>query len=249
MSLDIQRVAVIRAGPGGTIATDALAKEDALDAIPTSELNLVKGLHAKSITRNSLTGEARCRRSRHCCSYTRKLTSRDSSVGASQHSSVSILGHPVHEDLHSNITPEIMSYTQELFPNRLSVQALTAYGPIGLFRHHSTIREWIKYIFVRGGYGKLLELGATFERVLKENHKWTVTLRKVPNGCNYWWQDRFDAVAVASGHYNVQRFLMVDGFPEFDIRFPCAILHSKHFRGDQCLQDGYFLSFISQRQD
>lgn len=138
---------------------------------------------------------------------------------------------PTHENIHSNITPELMSYTQEPFPNKLSSQALAEYGPNAPVRHHSTIRDWIEAIFVRGGHGKLLELSTTVERVVKENHEWIVALRKVIDGRNYWWQETFDTVVVASGHYNVPWFPVVEGFLGFDSKFPLAILHSKHFRG------------------
>ncbi|GKU07729.1 unnamed protein product, partial [Fusarium langsethiae] len=67
--------------------------------------------------------------------------------------------------------------------------------------------------------------------VVKEGDEWVITLRKVVNGSNYWWKERFDAVVVASGHYNIPWFPVVQGFLEYNQRFPGAILHSKHFRG------------------
>jgi cation diffusion facilitator CzcD-associated flavoprotein CzcO len=76
----------------------------------------------------------------------------------------------------------------------------------------------------------LLELETTVERVEKENGEWVIALRKVLKGRNYWWRETFDAVVVASGHYNVPWFPKVEGLLEFDRRFPGAIHHSKHFR-------------------
>jgi hypothetical protein len=137
---------------------------------------------------------------------------------------------PIHENLHSNIAPDIMSYTQEPFPKKLSQKTLAEYGPDSLFRHHSVVREWIEGIFSRGGHDKLLELETTVERVEKENGEWVIALRKVLKGRNYWWRETFDAVVVASGHYNVPWFPKVEGLLEFDRRFPGAIHHSKHFR-------------------
>ncbi|KAH7251210.1 hypothetical protein BKA59DRAFT_509319 [Fusarium tricinctum] len=124
-----------------------------------------------------------------------------------------------------------MSYTQEPVPNKLSTQALIDYGPNATFRRLASISDWIEGIFVRGGHGKLLELSTTVEHVVKESHEWIVTLRKVIDGRNYCWQETFDAVVVASGHYNMPWFPVVEGFLEFNSKFPRAILHSKHFQG------------------
>ena len=119
---------------------------------------------------------------------------------------------PLHENLHSNIAPEIMSFTEEPLPNRLSPQTLKEYGPGAPYRHHTVVRQWIEDIFIRGGHDRLLELRTSVELVVKVKDEWEVTLRKVVNGSNYWWKETFDAVVVASGHYNVPWFPLVEGF-------------------------------------
>lgn len=136
----------------------------------------------------------------------------------------------IHENLHSNITPSIMSYTQEPLPTKLSTRTLEDYGPGSPFRHHATIREWIEGIFFRSNYDKLLELETTVERAVKENGEWVLTLRKVASGRNYWWRETFDALVVSSGHYNIPWLPELPGLVEFDKAFPKVIRHSKHFR-------------------
>lgn len=136
----------------------------------------------------------------------------------------------IHTNLHSNITPELMSFTQEPFPDKLSDRSLAEYGPGAPFRHHSTIREWIEGMFSRGGHEKLLELSTTVERAEKIRGEWVLTLRKEYLGRNYWWREVFDALVVATGHYNVPWFPEVPGLLEYDEKFPGAIVHSKHFR-------------------
>ena len=123
-----------------------------------------------------------------------------------------------------------MSFTEEPLPNRLSPQTLKEYGPGAPYRHHTVVRQWIEDIFIRGGHDRLLELRTSVELVVKVKDEWEVTLRKVVNGSNYWWKETFDAVVVASGHYNVPWFPLVEGFLEYDQQFPGAIVHSKHFR-------------------
>ena len=137
---------------------------------------------------------------------------------------------PLDENLHSNITPEIMSYTQEPFSEKLSERTLAEYGSPAPFRHHTLIRDWVEGIFLRGGHDKLLELNTTVERAVKEKDEWVLTLRKEASGNNYWWRERFDGVVVASGHYNVPWFPDIPGLAEYNECFPGRVLHSKHFR-------------------
>jgi hypothetical protein len=81
-------------------------------------------------------------------------------------------------------------------------------------------------------------------------HEWILTLRKqVPDKKkNFWWQETFDAVIVASGHYNVPWFPSIPGMVDFDEKFPGKILHSKGFRsrerfgGKVCLSCILFIS-------
>lgn len=136
-----------------------------------------------------------------------------------------------HEHLHSNIIPEIMSYTQEPFPERLSERTLRQYGPGAPFRHRETIRGWVENIFVKNGTEKFLELGTTVEKAVKEGDEWVLTLRKEGPGKDYWWREWFDALVVATGHYNIPWFPDIPGLAEYDERFPGRIVHSKHFRG------------------
>lgn len=143
----------------------------------------------------------------------------------------------LHENLHTNITPELMSFTQEPFPAKLSARSLSEYGPGAPFRHHSAIREWVEGVFARGGHEKLLELNTTVERAEKTGGEWVVTLRKETLGRNFWWQERFDALVVATGHYNVPWFPSIDGLVEYDRKFPGVILHSKHFRSAAKFRD------------
>ncbi len=137
---------------------------------------------------------------------------------------------PQHEYLHSNIIPKIMSYTRYPFPDTLSERLVEKYGPESPFREREIIREWIEDIFVRSGNDKLVELSTTVERAEKINGKWVLTLRKEGPGKNHWWQESFDALVVASGHYSIPWIPDIPGLLEYDAKYPGRVLHSKHFR-------------------
>ncbi|TPR06227.1 hypothetical protein CAN33_0020360 [Aspergillus niger] len=73
------------------------------------------------------------------------------------------------------------------------------------------------------------------ERVEKTGQEWTLTLRKtgqlyrgLPQ--DYWWTETFDAVIVASGHYNVPSIPPIPGLSTTALTHPHAFEHAKAFR-------------------
>lgn len=65
--------------------------------------------------------------------------------------------------------------------------------------------------------------------------KWDIVLRKSDaiyrgNPRDYWWTESFDAVLVATGHYNVPSIPPIPGLQEWYQRWPEKLEHSKQFR-------------------
>ncbi|KAI2463428.1 FAD/NAD(P)-binding domain-containing protein [Annulohypoxylon bovei var. microspora] len=234
MPVKARRVAVIGAGPAGAIATDALVKEQAFDTIRVFDRQAGVGgtwIYTPHLPAaipslpDLVSGKADVAIAPPPLLPTVTPVSEEVNGHQWRFSDTAL-----HENLHSNITPAIMSYTQEPFPNKLSPRTLAENGPSSPFRHHTVIREWIEGIFSHGGHEKLLELNTTVERAEKINDEWMLTLRKETLGRNYWWRETFDALVVATGHYNVPWFPSVPGLLEYNKQFPGRILHSKHFR-------------------
>ncbi|OAA66669.1 thiol-specific monooxygenase [Niveomyces insectorum RCEF 264] len=229
-----KRVAVIGAGPAGAIATDALVKEQAFETIRVFDRRPVAGgtwvytphlPPAVPSLPKLLANEA---------DEPVELPLR---FPAETPKSEAVNGHQsryadtaLHTHLHSNIVPSIMSYSQEPFPDTLTDRLRDQYGHQGPFRHHSVIRKWVEDIFVRGGHEKLLVLNTTVERAEKRGGEWVLTLRQEQPASNYWWQETFDALVVATGHYNIPFFPEIQGLVAYNDRFPGRVIHSKHFR-------------------
>ncbi|KAK3328722.1 hypothetical protein B0H66DRAFT_486991, partial [Apodospora peruviana] len=232
-----RRVAVIGAGPAGAIATDALAKEHAFDTIRVFDRRPIIGgtwVYTPHLPpqipslRDLMDGKADA-----AVPVPRQYpteTPKSEQVNSHQ---LRFSDTAQHEHLHSNIIPSIMSYTQEPFPDTLSARSLEKYGTDAPFRHREVIRQWIEGIFVHNGYDKLLDLSTMVERAEKKDGEWVLTLRKENKGSDYWWQEKFDAIVVATGHYNVPWFPEIKGLVEYDARFPGRIVHSKHFRNGE----------------
>lgn len=146
----------------------------------------------------------------------------------------------MHDHLESNIPANIMGYTQEPFPETVSKSSETRWGKKSPFRHREVIRGWVESIYSRHGYQKLVELETTVELAEKVGDKWVLTLRKeTPPGPeeNSWWQENFDALIVANGHYSVPNIPQVPGLVELESKFPGTVIHSKHYRKPEDYRD------------
>lgn len=87
--------------------------------------------------------------------------------------------------------------------------ALFPYGP---FAPHCIARQYIENYFSIHGTDRILEVNTTVEdlsRVIemgqKQESKWKLTLRKYDPTrlVDVWWEETFDAVVLANGHYSV----------------------------------------------
>jgi thioredoxin reductase len=130
-----------------------------------------------------------------------------------------------------------MSFSQETIPAGGSQSSIAKHGNDTPFRHHSVIREFIQSLANRNGYEKLVSYDTTVELAEKVDDKWRLVLRK-PNSTtseDEWWEERFDAVCVASGHYSVPYIPRIPGLAELEKDRPGSVKHSKMFRGrDLC---------------
>ena len=77
----------------------------------------------------------------------------------------------------------------------------------------------------------MIEFNTSVELAEKVGKEWVLTLRKdVPEGAaNYWWQERFDALVVATGHYHLPYIPDISGLSEYGEAFPGKIKHTKHY--------------------
>jgi hypothetical protein len=110
-----------------------------------------------------------------------------------------------------------------------------AYGP---FVPHHIPRQYVESYFSAHRTDVLLSLNTTLEDLslipssTRGSEQWKLTLRRhdpVQNVDN-WWEEVFDAVVLANGHYSVPFIPEVKGLPEYISLFPNRIRHSKTYR-------------------
>ncbi|KAL4980143.1 hypothetical protein BDW66DRAFT_167184 [Aspergillus desertorum] len=141
----------------------------------------------------------------------------------------------IYDQLDSNVGSGTMSFTHTPLPevnSAVSVRQLGRRNPSRPFRVVSGYLEDLARPYL-----DLISFSTTVARVEKaqNGNKWTVTARQSGHfqrdrPAVYWWQEEFDAVVVASGHYNVPLIPEIDGLAEAFKALPQHFEHSKSFR-------------------
>ncbi|KAM3424538.1 hypothetical protein BST61_g6534 [Cercospora zeina] len=217
----IKRVAVIGAGPAGAIVIDALAQEKAFDLIRVFE------------RRHEAGG---------CCGCDRtadpplSIPEQLPAIRPRSHQQrfEEATAYPY---LETNVIAEAMQFSQEPIPTAVSEFSRNLYGDKSPFRHWKVMRDYIQSLVKRNGYEDFVSYNTSVERAEKVGSSWKVTLRKPGSEYDYWWAEEFDAVIVASGHYNVPYIPLIPGLDELEKSRPGSVIHSKHFRGRDLYKD------------
>ncbi|KAG5657756.1 hypothetical protein KAF25_007789 [Fusarium avenaceum] len=133
---------------------------------------------------------------------------------------------PVYYNLTTNVPDIAMSFSDSSF----------SYGP---FVPHYVPRQYIENYFSTHKTDEYLSLGTTVEDLTqlpaasKNGLKtWKLTLRKYDRlrHVDVWWQEEFDAVILANGHYSVPWVPPVQGLEAYMEKFPGRVVHSKFYR-------------------
>jgi len=135
--------------------------------------------------------------------------------------------------LDSNVGAIPMAFTHTPFPVINSALSTQRYGPNNPTRPYQVVAGYLEDGFK--DYLHLLSLNTAVERVEKVGTEWILTLRKsnaVHGGkaYDYWWQEKFDAVVIATGHYTIPYVPPIWGIDETYSAFFQKFEHSKSFR-------------------
>ncbi|KAK0671431.1 FAD/NAD(P)-binding domain-containing protein [Cercophora samala] len=132
----------------------------------------------------------------------------------------------IYDDLTTNVPSIAMSFSDLPFP----------YGP---FCPHYIPQQYIASYFSHHRTDTFLALNTTLENLSKLPpalpgglNRWKLTLRRHDSLQNIdsWWEEEFDAVILANGHYSVPYIPHVPGLKEYTLAFPNKIQHSKTYR-------------------
>ncbi|KAK4173849.1 thiol-specific monooxygenase [Triangularia setosa] len=133
---------------------------------------------------------------------------------------------PIYDNLTTNVPSIAMSFSDLPFP----------YGP---FCPHHIPQQYIASYFSHHRTDSFLVLNTTLENLTKlpPSHpggcnRWKLTLRKHDplQNLDSWWEEEYDAIVLANGHYSVPYIPFVPGLQSYARNFPHKIQHSKTFR-------------------
>ncbi|KAF2168521.1 hypothetical protein M409DRAFT_21271 [Zasmidium cellare ATCC 36951] len=232
----IRRVAVIGAGPAGIISIDALVQEKAFDVVRVFERRCEAGgcwsadagpppkIHDVH-SLGTRTADKPLKVPERLPAYTPKF------------SQIRFHEATVYPYLETNVDHRAMKFEDEPIPDEVTGLSVSIYGPNTPFRHWGVIQGYLKGLLQRHDYEDLVSYNTCVELVEKVGDEWRVVLRKEGKVREYWWEERFDAAVVASGHYSVPYVPQTAGLNEWVRTRPGSILHSKHFRGRDQFKD------------
>ncbi|KAM5360999.1 hypothetical protein ACJZ2D_013389 [Fusarium nematophilum] len=122
---------------------------------------------------------------------------------------------PVYEQLETNIPHTLMNFSDKKFPPQTP-----------LFPRHETVLQYLK------GYGEDVESHIQYQAQVLDVRRlagsWKIEVLDLLT--NQVSRTEFDAVVVASGHFNDPYVPNTPGLVEFDQANPGAVLHSKFYR-------------------
>lgn len=133
-----------------------------------------------------------------------------------------------------------MAFTHTPIPWANSLQSIKKYGRGNSSRPWKSVLAYIEDLFIP--YLHLVTFRTTVEKIEKEGTEWVLTLRQertmsrqygdASEGriSDYWWQEKFDAVVAATGHFSVANVPNIDGLEETAKAFPGKLEHSKAWR-------------------
>ncbi|PVI01785.1 dimethylaniline monooxygenase [Periconia macrospinosa] len=218
-------VAVIGGGPSGISAIKALSEEKAFTKIRLFERREKLGgtwLYDKSPEPFSTNSEqprpelpTKLPRTAHA--LPENVTSRTG----------------LYASLDSNVGSEVMAFTYKPFPSDESSTSIRRLGRGNFTKPWEVVAHYLEEI--ADPYTHLVSLNTHVERVEKKGSKWVLTLRRTDHVFkgqkkDYWWEEAFDAVIVATGHYSVPNVPFISGLDEVIKVRPDAFEHSKAYR-------------------
>ncbi|OQV10112.1 hypothetical protein CLAIMM_14156 [Cladophialophora immunda] len=226
MSARYRTVAVIGTGPSGISAVRALSDENIFDRIRVFERrDRVGGTWNYDPVPDPFSTGLNGQLKRSIPSrfpHQAPLSSEDTSARTA-----------VYGGLDSNVGAKVMAFTHTPLPELNSAISIERYGRDNPTRPFRTVAGYLEDVF--RDYYHLVSFNTSVERVEKVDGKWVLTLRRSDHLSHgqpheYWWQETFDSVIVATGHYNIPTVPEIPGLRDAYAARPEAFEHSKAYR-------------------
>ncbi|CAK7214219.1 hypothetical protein SBRCBS47491_002074 [Sporothrix bragantina] len=230
------RVAVIGAGPSGIAAARALHEEGNFETIRVYERKAAVGgmwmyePEPEKFQSTTLTvDEARLPIPADLCPGNPVITSpaardRPGTIGAA------------YDSLDTNAGARTMAFTHTPLPVANSAVSEGRFGINNSSRPRHAVLSYLEDLALP--VMEDIVFRTHVEALQKQNDRtWLLTTRRETGTNDIWNQEVFDAVIVASGHFNVASVPRIEGLVEAAAAMPTAFEHSKSFRHKESYQD------------
>ena len=108
------------------------------------------------------------------------------------------------------------------------------------FLYHQELEQRFTEFINKEDLNQYIRTNTTIERIHKnQSGKWVISAKfKNPKtNKDEWYQEEFDAIVIANGHYTVPYFPQIPGLAEFNEKFPNVLLHAKSFNNLEDVTD------------
>ncbi|CCE83111.1 Piso0_003683 [Millerozyma farinosa CBS 7064] len=106
------------------------------------------------------------------------------------------------------------------------------------FLTHQELSQRLYGLIERENLSHYIRTNTRVEKVQKnEEGQWVITAKRKEQGKEYWYQEEFDAVVVANGHYTVPNIPRIEGLAEYHRANHSLLLHAKSYRDRNIFKD------------
>ncbi|CCE78000.1 Piso0_000610 [Millerozyma farinosa CBS 7064] len=145
---------------------------------------------------------------------------------------------PAYKYMESNVPEPLMSFSYAHIKEVCSPKSVELLGPNHPFRHIDVVKQFIQDEFKK--YIGMVQYNTSVERVFKRGDNWILILREINkdnDGHDYWYEESFDAILVANGHYSVPNLPNVPGTQELQKANKSMVQHISSFRNVEDYRD------------
>ncbi|KAH3667952.1 hypothetical protein OGAPHI_001706 [Ogataea philodendri] len=138
----------------------------------------------------------------------------------------------VYENLYTNVPIETMRFSS-------GAHVKSGIGcNVNPFVMHHHVLDYLKEFAETNDLKKYIRFRSSIEQMYKEEKtgKWVLTVVQTVDGVERWYQEKFDAVVVAVGKFNIPFFAEIDGLPNYAIKHK-NVKHAKSYRKSKDYKD------------
>lgn len=134
----------------------------------------------------------------------------------------------VYDNLFTNIPQNLMRFSTS-FNDSINKSNSKIYEP---FTTHENVLNYLNDYVLKYDLLKYIRFNSSVEKVYKEDNKWFISVCKFNNELKNFefYTEKFDAVVISIGRFNIPFYPKIQGMKEFTLNNPNIIIHSKLFR-------------------